>query len=244
MGDSYTSGNGAGDYLDDDCKRSRRAYPWRYAHEHSGGRHRVAFAACTNARINDVAAETGQRRMLREHAATVRLVTIGVGGNDVGFAKYLKSCILSFSDCRRYDAEVNTAIAETADRLGILYDAVKGDLPDGGAHVRIYAVTYPQIFAPPEVAECRDGISAGEQRWIRAKWSQLNAAIRDVAVRHGLRVFDVEEAFAGHEVCRPPTYANGFDNDGPFHPNDLGHPHLARLLAEQLARDGLEPGMP
>jgi lysophospholipase L1-like esterase len=237
MGDSYVSGHGAGDYMDDGCKRSRRGYPWRYANEHSGGRHQVVFAACSGAHINDVAAETGQRGLLREHAASVRLVTIGVGGNDVGFSKFLKACIVSFYDCRRKDAEVNAAIDATAERLGILYDAVKRDLPDGGRHVRIYAVTYPQIFAPPEVAECRDGISPGEQRWIRTKWSQLNTVIRDVARGHGLGVFDVEDAFAGHEICRPPTFANGFDNDGAFHPNDLGHPHLARLLAEQIGRD-------
>jgi len=56
LGDSYSSGNGAGSYISDgtDCHRSNNAYAPLYAGQHSPSS--FTFAACSGATTTDVIA--------------------------------------------------------------------------------------------------------------------------------------------------------------------------------------------
>ncbi|MBR7679350.1 lipase, partial [Streptomyces daliensis] len=81
LGDSYSSGVGAGDYDPDsgDCKRSANAYPqlWSAANAPSS----FDFVACSGATTDDVL--SGQLDALSDATG---VVSISIGGNDVGFA--------------------------------------------------------------------------------------------------------------------------------------------------------------
>lgn len=56
LGDSYSSGVGAGSYIGSsgDCKRSTKAYPYLWAAAHSPSS--FSFTACSGARTGDVVA--------------------------------------------------------------------------------------------------------------------------------------------------------------------------------------------
>ena len=84
LGDSYSSGVGAGAYLGgSDCRRSANAYPARVASRLGA---RLTFAACSGARVSDVVGQLGRV------GAETRYVTVSAGGNDAGFADVLLEC--------------------------------------------------------------------------------------------------------------------------------------------------------
>src|ERR1700754_1011327 len=81
LGDSYSSGNGAGNYISSsgDCHRSNSAYPALWASANSPSS--FTFAACSGAVTTDVI-----NSQLGSLNASTGLVTLTIGGNDAGFA--------------------------------------------------------------------------------------------------------------------------------------------------------------
>src|SRR5690349_7711081 len=89
LGDSYSSGVGAGSYISSSgsCDRSTKAYPylWNAAHSPSS----FAFNACSGATTDDVMA--GQLGSLN---SATSLVSITIGGNDAGFSDVMTTCVI------------------------------------------------------------------------------------------------------------------------------------------------------
>jgi len=89
LGDSYSSGVGTGSYtLDSTCKRSVYAYPYLYTQKHAGTS--LTFVACSGAKTSDVLAI-----QVQSVTKSTTLVTMTVGGNDIGFANLIYQCTLS-----------------------------------------------------------------------------------------------------------------------------------------------------
>ena len=119
LGDSFQSGEGADgsdpqNYHpangvvyepptggDDGCHRSPDAYP-RLLEQRLGVT--TGFWACSGARIADIAGGPGDRGVQSQKSnedpqiqyvdSSTRLVTIGIGGNDIAFADLVQSCVL------------------------------------------------------------------------------------------------------------------------------------------------------
>ena len=83
LGDSYSSGVGAGNYYSSSgsCKRSASAYPVRWADSNSPAS--FTSVACSGATTSDVL--SGQVSAL---SARTTLVSITIGGNDAGFPAF------------------------------------------------------------------------------------------------------------------------------------------------------------
>lgn len=108
LGDSFQSGEGAYDYLpltdteQNKCHRSANAYPRRLV-DNGAVALALDFGACSGAVISDLAVPyapsdppyTDGTAQLDRLDSSTKLVTLGVGGNDVGFASILKGCITS-----------------------------------------------------------------------------------------------------------------------------------------------------
>ena len=93
MGDSYAAGQGANDYSGGHCRRSANSY---WALLHGSLRNGLTspaekFVACSGATTATVRAD-----QLAALDPTTRLVTISVGGNDLGFAGVLTACVEPF----------------------------------------------------------------------------------------------------------------------------------------------------
>ncbi len=102
LGDSYSSGEGAGSYdpstdrATDRCHRSSAAYPERIASA-DRGRRPLTFVACSGATTYDVShpnhlfpTEPAQQDAL---SPLNRKVSLTIGGNDLGFADVLSACL-------------------------------------------------------------------------------------------------------------------------------------------------------
>src|SRR3954452_2876748 len=89
LGDSYSSGVGTASYtLDSACKRSNYAYPYLWAQKHPGTT--LSFVACSGAKTSDVLAT-----QIQAVSGATNLVTMTIGGNDIGFASLIYQCTLS-----------------------------------------------------------------------------------------------------------------------------------------------------
>ncbi|NGN67919.1 SGNH/GDSL hydrolase family protein [Streptomyces sp. A7024] len=192
LGDSYSSGVGAGSYdsASGDCRRSTRAYPKLWADAH--GPSAFAFAACSGARTTDVTAT-----QLGALNADTGLVSISIGGNDAGFADTMTTCVLqSEANCLARVAEANAYINGTLPgRLDAVYDAIRGKAPAA----RVVVLGYPRLYTLG--GSCVAGLSENERAAINEASENLNSVTEKRALDHGFTFGDVRDTFAGHEIC-------------------------------------------
>jgi GDSL-like Lipase/Acylhydrolase family len=103
LGDSYSSGEGNPPFLPgtaengDDCHRSSVAYPELLATATSLNITSHESRACSGARRQDVLFGSRTEDSQLNHLASAQLVTLNVGGDDIGFADVLKECITGIS---------------------------------------------------------------------------------------------------------------------------------------------------
>ncbi|HEY5833789.1 SGNH/GDSL hydrolase family protein [Streptomyces sp.] len=192
LGDSYSSGLGAGSYdsASGDCKRSTRAYPalWAAAHAPSS----FAFTACSGARTSDVV--NGQ---LGPVNASTGLISISIGGNDAGFADVMTTCVLhSESTCLSRVAEARAFVDDNL--LGLLdatYDAIRAK----GPRAHVVVLGYPHFYQVP--GDCLIGLTDASRRAVNAAADDLDGVIAKGAADHGFTFADVRGGFTGHELC-------------------------------------------
>lgn len=162
------------------------------------------------------------------------LVTLTIGGNDVGFVETLLVCAVSNCETQAFEHGRRAIIDSAKPRLEKVYRAIAARAP----RARILVLGYPQLF-PATAAEqsCGQlGLFSGEQNMLRSLGAHLNhtieAAVGSIA-KSGARIEYVPVAgrFAGHEVCgRKGAWINGIgtnppqasDGPAPFHPNLQG----------------------
>ena len=136
------------------------------------------------------------------------VITISVGGNDVGFAGVLKDCLLG--DCvakyhRPSGDRLEGEIADLARRLPGLYRAIW----DAAPRARVVVLGYPRLFPSREdwrsAGDClmRRQISGDEVEHLDALTPALNAAIAGAAKDAGVDFVDATEAFNGRESRAP-----------------------------------------
>ncbi|MEZ5238908.1 MAG: SGNH/GDSL hydrolase family protein [Microthrixaceae bacterium] len=253
LGDSYSSGEGTSS-SDGDCGLSSSAYPELVARrlaengilegtegpEVDGGV--FVFDACSGAEIDDV---EGQLDSLGEQRFD--LVTLTVGGNDVGFLDTLVDCVgaddvvdaildrdlagVADRGCSFDDSEIEGRLAQLEGSLGALYGRIVQDhLTEDGT---LLVLGYPQLFEDPDdwpdsEGESCDGFAADDVRTLRTAAADLNDTIR-AATEVDERVVFVDQTagFAGHGRCSAEPWINGFEIRprllASFHPDEDGH---------------------
>ncbi|GGZ11982.1 SGNH/GDSL hydrolase family protein [Streptomyces nitrosporeus] len=192
LGDSYSSGVGAGSYTSEsgDCKRSTKAYPylWRDANAPAS----FKFVACSGATTTTVAGS-----QLSALSSSTTLVSITAGGNDVGFADVMQTCVLqSQATCV---SRVNTAVSQVQNtlpgRLDSLYSSIRSRSPQ--AHVVVLG--YPRFYKLS--GSCIAGLTETERGAINNASDILNGVIAKRAADAGFTFSSVVDEFTGHELC-------------------------------------------
>lgn len=270
MGDSYSSGEGAWDYeegtdfddrddlwpFNDDeedhnrCHRSGHAYSQVLAgaNDFSGG---TTFVACSGAEIPDLGADndtqTGEDPQLEALDDDVSLVTMSMGGNDLGFADVVKDCIVNgargvgfMATCQeKHDQRIEDRLPGLRDELVAEYRRIRELAP----HARIVVVGYPPLFVDDPEDSYGDLLFAEDQVWMNEQAAELNAMLREAAREAGVEFVDPTDAFRGHGIGSDDPWINDLDLGGPglmiadpssFHPNAAGHQALADLVQQQL----------
>ena len=215
LGDSYSSGVGTGSYtLDGACKRSVYAYPYLYAQKYTGTS--LSFVACSGAKTSDLLAN-----QIQSVTGTTTLVTMTIGGNDIGFAGLIYQCTLS--DC---SAALDTTRANLEARLGASLDSVYSTVKSRAAFgAKIIVLGYPRVFSG---ASCFGtfGISSTERTKANALAESLDQVIATHAGNDGVTYKSALGAFTGHAVCSSSPWLNGlnlFNTGESYHPNRSGN---------------------
>jgi lysophospholipase L1-like esterase len=216
LGDSYSSGVGAGSYdsASGNCKRSTKAFPVLWKNANSPGS--FAFTACSGARTGDVTA--GQLGPLN---ADTDLVSITVGGNDAGFADVMTTCVLqSESTCISRVNQAKAYVDSTLPgQLNSVYSAIRAKAPNA----RVVVVGYPRFYKLN--GTCTAGLSEGERAAINGAADHLNTAIDKRARDHGFAFASVVGAFTGHEICSGSAWlhsVNWLNIGESYHPTAAG----------------------
>ncbi|MGK5533532.1 SGNH/GDSL hydrolase family protein [Streptomyces sp. URMC 129] len=216
LGDSYSSGAGAGSYdsASGDCKRSTQAYPELWAEANAPAS--FDFTACYGATTTDVVNE-----QLGPLDTGTTLVTLSVGGNDAGFGDTMLTCVIQgTSAC--LDA-IDTATAYITDtlpgRLDTVYRAVRDEAPNA----RVVVLGYPRMYELD--GSCSFGISEESRAAINGAADHLSEVTAKRAADHGFTYADVRPAFAGHEICSADEWlhsVNLADLGDSYHPTAEG----------------------
>ena len=216
LGDSYSSGVGAGSYISSSgsCDRSTNAYPylWRNAHSPAS----FTFVACSGAKTSDVLSS-----QVSSVTSTTTLVSITIGGNDENFSSIMEDCNLhGDSTCvNEISAAEADARANLPGKLANVYNAVKSRAP--GAEIVV--LDYPHFY---DLANSCIGLSQTKRTKIDEGIDVLDGILRTSASNAGAHFADVRGAFTGHEICDSNRWlhsVNFLDFTESYHPTATGH---------------------
>jgi len=252
LGDSYTAGplipDPTGNPLG--CLRSTHNYP------------RLTSAAIGAASLTDVScsgATTANMTkaqsvplgtnppQLSALSASTTVVTLGIGGNDIGFSSIIGTCTsLSVTDplgdpcADHYTAsgtdKIVAAINATGPKVATVLKEVHADAPNA----RIFVVGYPDIL-PNTGNGCFpiEPIAFGDVPFLRGEEKNLNRMLSNEAATNGAVYVDTYTPTIGHDSCQPPgtRWIEGevpLAPAAPWHPNALGEKAMAGAVQKAV----------
>jgi lysophospholipase L1-like esterase len=218
LGDSYSSGLGAGHEIPSGgaCDRSRVAYSALWAKTELPASY--VSVACAGATTNSM--RTHQVGALSK---STTLVSLTIGGNDVGFQHVLQTCILSSnSTCTKTIAAAGVLAAHKLP--GRLLRSLAG-IRAAAPAARVVVLGYPQLFDLSHPA-CVEGLSHIDEVHLNQAATVLDATIA-AAARHSGDVFgNVRATFTPrHRICGGASWLHDidiFNLDDSFHPTAAG----------------------
>lgn len=225
LGDSFSSGVGTGSYtLSSSCRRGVYAYPWLVAQQRPGTS--LTFVACSGATTSSLMAN-----QIGSVTAATTIVTVTIGGNDIGFSDLIVQCTLL--DCSR---ALDNTRAGLATFLGPRLDTVYAAIRSRALGARTVVLGYPRIFSS---AGCFGtlGITSTERTKANQLADALDALTAARVAAAGLTYKSAVLAFTGHAVCSSSPWLNGlnlFNTVESYHPNrngnSLGYAPLVRSV--------------
>lgn len=249
LGDSYTAGplippatgRPAG------CLRSGRNYPALVAE--ALGVATLVDVSCSGAETADLTAPQGLPLGARNPAqlgaltGAEDLVTLGIGGNDIGFSTIVVECArisaahpLGAACRERYTAggrdELRERIAATAGPVAAALRTIAGRSP----RARVALVGYPALL-PDTGPGCYPVVpySPGDVAYLRGVEKALNAMLAAQAAEAGVRYVDTYSPSIGHDMCQETgvRWVEGLIPGAaaaPVHPNALGMQGMAAAV--------------
>ncbi|MET9800171.1 SGNH/GDSL hydrolase family protein [Streptomyces sp. NPDC006368] len=240
LGDSYASGAGVPEQVDSACTRSSRNYPALVNAALAPGAHKdVTCGGATTVHMTTAQNSSAPPQFDALNADT-DLVTLTIGGNDIGFAGIIVRCVSlglfnpAGSPCKSsYTSWSGTdrlaaTISATAPKVAATLDGIRRRAP----HAQILVTGYPAIL-PDDGTNCPSvvSIAKGDAPWLRDTHKRLNSMIAAQAAAHGARYVDTYSKSVGHDICKPvgtrwmePLSTNAA---APFHPNAAGERAMA-----------------
>src|SRR5699024_6952124 len=228
LGDSYAAvgriSPGAWSQGPVGCVRTDDAYPAVVARALGAGT--FVNASCGGAVTDDFwEAEDGVPPQLDALDAGTDLVSLTIGGNDVGFGAVILGCAVRPLARDAGAAEVYGEIAERS--------------PDARVVTAGYLSASPDDETLRNSPDCELLMAAGEadRDRMRAFQGEINRVVRDAAERNGATVVIPDEP--GHSMCAPAAERwvdlTGLQTGAaPVHPTAAGHAHVGERVLEAL----------
>ena len=220
LGDSYSSGLGAGDYLSSSgsCDRSADAYPEQWAGANSPAS--FVSVACSGATTADVLAS-----QVSALSASTTLVSITIGGNDAGFSNVMETCV--FSSTSTCVNAVKTAEAFVADQLPARLDSTLQTIAADAPNAKVVVLGYPDLYDLSKSGSCI-GLSTQDRTALNQGADDLDNALQAAAEANHDTFADVRGQFGGHEICDSGSWLHSVDIfaiSSSYHPTAAGQEH-------------------
>lgn len=253
LGDSYAAGplipvqNGR----PPGCLRSNRNYPSLVAQ--TLGVARFRDVSCSGATTESLPGAQSvplgtNPPQLDALASDTALVTLTVGGNDIGFASIIQDCAARSptrplgAACRDfYTAGGTDQLAARIDGTAPKIAAALAAVEERAPVARVLLVGYPAIL-PDTGPGCFPVVpfSPGDVAYLRDTEKRLNAMLAAQAGAAGVDFVDTYTPTIGHDACQPVgrKWVEGLtptSSAAPVHPNALGMAAIAKAVVGVLA---------
>jgi len=172
--------------------------------------------------------------------ASTQVVSLTIGGNDIGFSEVAESCITlnPFSTpCKdKYDAGGHDQLAERIEQTAPKVAAVLQGIHTRAPNARVFVVNYPAIF-PETGFGCwpQEPIGFGDVPYLRSTEQRLDQMLATQAAANGAALVDWYKASIGHDSCKSSStrwvepLIPG-ELAAPIHPNKAGMQGAANVL--------------
>lgn len=274
LGDSYTAGviRAAGDTFEgprDGCERTDRSYPQAIDRDFRGlfDLTNVSRGAATIEDVTDQAQYPIGRHLppimedpdypfppVPPQSEAVEpdtnVITVGVGGNTLGFADILTKCGDLGAESDGAGTPCKNALAAgipaRLERVSREYDRMLSVLHERATKAKILTVGYPTIV-PQDTSKCGYGdltqfgtITQGDLAWLRTDVLEpLNKTIeKSTGTQDTASFIDLYNSSQNHSVCDDTKWTEGIvtlpDQISFVHPNTLGHRNAAEHIEEAM----------
>jgi lysophospholipase L1-like esterase len=249
IGDSFAAAPGVPDPAPPaGCRKSTNDYPSILARELKV----LSFVdvTCSGAKTEDITTRAQQTtdgpvaRQIDAVDASVDLITVTIGANDIGLPTDAKGCQVESAEpppC------TNKFVVDNVDRISQvsiaqlpawrgLVDQLRAAAPNArivfvgyGTYVRAGGC-FPEQPVLPRDAD-----------YLQSKLNELDDLQQQLAAEKGIEYFDTRPLSDGHDICAAPDdrYIEGFVPAGsaePLHPNAFGEAAVGKALAGYLLK--------
>lgn len=237
MGSSYAAGLGIAPYQEGSparCARSTRNYASQLAARRDLT---LVDVGCSGAKTSAIVQPWGELpAQIDAVTADTALVTVTIGGNDIGLVGglYGGSCRqLGEARCAPQSAPSEADYAELKTAMTGMVVAIRARAPKA----RIVLVEYPTIL-PPQGSCAATPLSDADADAARTKAAKLWAITREAAASGGATVITTSELSRGHDACAAEPWMNGYPAPAaaPYHPNLAAMTAIAEALDAALPR--------
>lgn len=261
LGDSYASGPDIPTQIDvsSGCERSNHSYPVLVAARLSLDSGHFRDVSCSGATIADLAGpqpigSATNPAQLSALTPDTTLITLGIGGNDLGFASVLTRCAeldapgIIFDTLRHVTDDrapcrasytdggtdqIREKIQTAATQLG----AVLSRIHDRAPLARVLIVGYPDLLpaAGDDACATTVGITSEDTAYLNSEEVSLNTMLRDQATAAGDSYVDTYVPSVGHNACTSASvrWIEPLLPDAPaapMHPNANGERAIADIV--------------
>jgi lysophospholipase L1-like esterase len=259
LGDSYAAGLGIPDSAGAiaGCGQSGSSYPYLVARSL---RLELTDMSCSSATIGSLTAAQATDdgtapAQLSALSSSTALVTLGIGGNDVGWGGVITRCTeldlipalipgragSGLTPCRDYYTSGGTDVIEQK------IQAVGGPLAEALArirqrapHARVYVVGYPDLL-PASGAGCASalGLTVGDIAFLNTEELRLDGILQRVAQAADDGYIDTYTPSLGHSACAASAsrWIEPLIPDAaaaPLHPNAVGEQGMADVIVKAV----------
>ncbi|HXX88617.1 MAG TPA: SGNH/GDSL hydrolase family protein [Acidimicrobiales bacterium] len=185
--------------------------------------------------------------------ASTRVVSLQIGGNDIGFVDIIENCAALTPwgptkvglNCRdHYDPGGNDHLGATIAALEPAVAAIIDQVHAQAPQAEVFVVGYPAIL--PASGSCWPSlpIEKGDAAYLRQKELQLDDVLQSAATQNGATYVDTYGASLTHDACAPEStrWVEPLVPDAPaapVHPNAAGEAGMAALLESAIRATGI-----
>lgn len=188
--------------------------------------------------------------------AATRVVTMSIGGNDIGFSEIVRNCSAKSPtgptpvgpNCTSYyDANGNDIIGQRIANITPVITSIVQQIHTLAPQAKVFLVTYPDVL-PLTGSGCWPSVpvEASDLPYLTSKQIQLNTMFKTVAAANKAFFVNTYQPSVGHDACSAaatrwvePIFLPTALHAAPLHPNGTGMAGEAAVIVSAMRKHGI-----